>query len=400
MGRARIPITWIKSDASRQVTFTKRKKGLKKKVEELAILCGVEACMICYGPGKPSNIPFTWGFPGVRHVINKYNSLSKQEQDKKKLDNTTLLEQQIKKLRVELRLKVEQNRDLESENAYFTGDDHLNSHGIDGLEELADIVREKVRLAYDQISYLAAYQGNCPTIRALDQENQGSNGNPPEHPFEEYEPFSSCSFLSQELPSQNFPQQLASSLPVVTQNPGSSLWMHPFPLMNLSMPEQYEAVDPNTGNLSLSQKGSLPGGIASSFLPVFGESVPFQSDPSTIQTIGKLTVPELDPHHYLSSSSWRQEGVGVQGAYTDFPSYNPPSSEELKFQVVEQLSSYPQHWSEDVILGPQGNIVQQVDMVLKNELEHDGAIEICNGNSDGQVQDDSFTHQPEMAYQL
>ncbi|KAJ7569202.1 hypothetical protein O6H91_01G066300 [Diphasiastrum complanatum] len=57
MGLARIPIPWIKSDAPRQVTYTKRRKGLKKKIEELAILCGVEASMICYGPqlGKPSN---------------------------------------------------------------------------------------------------------------------------------------------------------------------------------------------------------------------------------------------------------------------------------------------------------------------------------------------------------
>lgn len=171
MVRAKIPITWIKSDASRHVTFTKRKKGLKKKVEELAILCGVEVCMICFGPqaGKPSSTPYSWGLPGVAHVINKYRSLSKEEQDKKKLDNTSLLEQQIKKLKTELKLKVEQNRNLENERAYFLWDDRLNGYGVDDLKQLADMVLDRTREVYDKISYVSQQQeevlqgfGSCP----------------------------------------------------------------------------------------------------------------------------------------------------------------------------------------------------------------------------------------------
>ncbi|KAH7427603.1 hypothetical protein KP509_10G051500 [Ceratopteris richardii] len=158
-GRAKIPITWIKSDASRHVTFTKRKKGLKKKVEELAILCGVEVCMICFGPqvGKPSSTPYSWGLPGVAHVINKYRSLSKEEQDKKKLDNTSLLEQQIKKLKVELKSKMEQNRKMETDRAYMLWDQRLDAYNIDQLKQLAEVVLDRVRQVYERISYVSQH---------------------------------------------------------------------------------------------------------------------------------------------------------------------------------------------------------------------------------------------------
>ncbi|KAH7331346.1 hypothetical protein KP509_20G028400 [Ceratopteris richardii] len=161
-GRAKIPITWIKSDASRHVTFTKRRKGLKKKVEELAILCGVEVCLICFAPqaGKSSSTPYSWGLPGVAHVINKYRSLSKEEQDKKKLDNTSLLEQQIKKLKVELKLKMEQNRKFENERAIDLWDERLNGYGIDELKQLAEIVLYQTRQVHEKISYVSRQQND------------------------------------------------------------------------------------------------------------------------------------------------------------------------------------------------------------------------------------------------
>ncbi|MCO5583605.1 hypothetical protein L7F22_037518 [Adiantum nelumboides] len=163
MGRTKIPITWIKSDASRHVTFTKRKKGLKKKVEELAILCGVEVCMICFGPqaGKPSSAaPYSWGLPGVAHVIDKYRSLSKEDQDKKKLDNTSLLEQQIKKLKTELKLKLEQNRSLTNDWCLLLWDDRLAAYGVDDLKQLADVVLDRRNEVYDRMAYMSQQQQN------------------------------------------------------------------------------------------------------------------------------------------------------------------------------------------------------------------------------------------------
>lgn len=42
MGRGKIVIRRIHNSTSRQVTFSKRRKGLLKKAKELAILCDAE----------------------------------------------------------------------------------------------------------------------------------------------------------------------------------------------------------------------------------------------------------------------------------------------------------------------------------------------------------------------
>jgi MADS-box transcription factor, plant len=48
MGRGKIVIKRIDNSASRQVTFSKRRKGLLKKARELSILCDVEVGVIIF----------------------------------------------------------------------------------------------------------------------------------------------------------------------------------------------------------------------------------------------------------------------------------------------------------------------------------------------------------------
>ncbi|GAB4853356.1 MADS-box transcription factor anr1, partial [Ancistrocladus abbreviatus] len=48
MRKGKIPIERIDNTASRQVTFTKRRKGLLKKAKELSVLCNVEVGLIIF----------------------------------------------------------------------------------------------------------------------------------------------------------------------------------------------------------------------------------------------------------------------------------------------------------------------------------------------------------------
>lgn len=48
MGRGKISIERIDNMTSRQVTFTKRRKGLLKKAKELSILCDAEVGIIIF----------------------------------------------------------------------------------------------------------------------------------------------------------------------------------------------------------------------------------------------------------------------------------------------------------------------------------------------------------------
>lgn len=48
MGRGKIEIKKIENTNSRQVTFSKRRAGLLKKAQELAILCDAEVSVIVF----------------------------------------------------------------------------------------------------------------------------------------------------------------------------------------------------------------------------------------------------------------------------------------------------------------------------------------------------------------
>jgi SRF-type transcription factor (DNA-binding and dimerisation domain) len=63
MARKKVNLAWIQNDAIRRATFKKRKKGLIKKASELSTLCGVDTCVVIYGPQdqKPEVWPFTKG---------------------------------------------------------------------------------------------------------------------------------------------------------------------------------------------------------------------------------------------------------------------------------------------------------------------------------------------------
>ncbi|MCL7042573.1 hypothetical protein MKW94_014900 [Papaver nudicaule] len=70
-GRQKIKIEKIQSKSKMLVTFSKRKKGLFKKAEELSVLCGAEIGLVAFSPaGKP----FVFGNPHLlidRFVNNK-----------------------------------------------------------------------------------------------------------------------------------------------------------------------------------------------------------------------------------------------------------------------------------------------------------------------------------------
>ncbi|EXB61797.1 MADS-box transcription factor 1 [Morus notabilis] len=58
MGRKKVEMKRIEDKHSRQVTFSKRRKGLMKKASELSILCDVEVALIVFsGNGKLYNFP-------------------------------------------------------------------------------------------------------------------------------------------------------------------------------------------------------------------------------------------------------------------------------------------------------------------------------------------------------
>ncbi|KAK8587619.1 hypothetical protein V6N13_086600 [Hibiscus sabdariffa] len=77
MGRGKIVIRRIDNSTSRQVTFSKRRKGLIKKAKELAILCDAEVGLVIFSStGKLYEFAST----SLKSVIERFNSLKEEHQ--------------------------------------------------------------------------------------------------------------------------------------------------------------------------------------------------------------------------------------------------------------------------------------------------------------------------------
>ncbi|XP_006655913.1 MADS-box transcription factor 55 [Oryza brachyantha] len=74
MARERREIRRIESAAARQVTFSKRRRGLFKKAEELAVLCDADVALVVFSStGKLSQFASS----SMNEIIDKYTTHSK-----------------------------------------------------------------------------------------------------------------------------------------------------------------------------------------------------------------------------------------------------------------------------------------------------------------------------------
>ncbi|CAI8618000.1 unnamed protein product [Vicia faba] len=74
MGRGKILIRKIENLTNRQVTFSKRRKGLKKKAKELSILCDAQVGLILF---SSTHKLYHYASSSMESIIDRYNKLTK-----------------------------------------------------------------------------------------------------------------------------------------------------------------------------------------------------------------------------------------------------------------------------------------------------------------------------------
>ncbi|KAI3728819.1 hypothetical protein L6452_17463 [Arctium lappa] len=101
-------LAFISDDSARRRSFKKRMKGLNKKLKELTVLCGIDACAIVYGPYEPQ--PEVWpNCLGVQQMLDEFLRMAPKDQFRKMVNQDGYIRERIKKTNEELKKKIKEN---------------------------------------------------------------------------------------------------------------------------------------------------------------------------------------------------------------------------------------------------------------------------------------------------
>ncbi|XP_073050373.1 agamous-like MADS-box protein AGL82 isoform X2 [Primulina eburnea] len=214
MGRAKLRLELLSTEKGRRKTYEIRRKGLKKKAEELSTLCGVDLCMIIHPPPlKNEEIePFVWSNdPGqVANLIesHKLSSLGDGYFSRSKTynlssfykDQTRKVEEEIEKVKKTIR-----------EVKYPNWDQQYDSFSEEELRMFARVLTAKVEFTKETIELFKERKDKVPessflmNIPRIDENLDSGLGRELEqHQFPTY--FDAQSYLeNQRLEQHQFP---------------------------------------------------------------------------------------------------------------------------------------------------------------------------------------------------
>ncbi|KAB1203740.1 Floral homeotic protein DEFICIENS [Morella rubra] len=186
MARGKIQIKRIENPINRQVTYSKRRKGLFKKAQELTVLCDVKVSIIMFSGN------------GRLHKYISPSTTTKQLIDEyQKTKGIDLWSAHYERMQENLKNLKEVNRGLRREIRQRSGEspNDLNLEELLGLEQdmesAAKVIRDrKYRKLYTQIETHKKKKKNAECIHGslLHQINAIRNGSDPENGGGEYGP--------------------------------------------------------------------------------------------------------------------------------------------------------------------------------------------------------------------
>ncbi|THU68598.1 hypothetical protein C4D60_Mb08t05560 [Musa balbisiana] len=187
MARSKVRLSWIVNDSTRRATLKKRRKGLLKKVEELSILCGVDACAVVYAPNEHQ--PQMWPPPpDTARIMARFRKLPEIERTRKMINQESFLHQRVSKLVEQLRRLHRENQEIGITKLLFEG---LRGRDFDDLciedaSALTWMVETKLRMIYEkreEVSKRLAMPPPQPqAAAALAATSTGTQQTPPAQP--------------------------------------------------------------------------------------------------------------------------------------------------------------------------------------------------------------------------
>lgn len=157
MARKKVNLAYIANDAARRATFKKRRRGLIKKVQELATLCDVPACIIIYAPHEAQ--PEVWPSEAeARRILHRFRDLPELEQNKRMMNQEQFLHQRVTKMMDQVKKQEEENRELELSVLMYECiiSRELNHVGADDVTSLLYFLNTRLKALYEVMNLAKA----------------------------------------------------------------------------------------------------------------------------------------------------------------------------------------------------------------------------------------------------
>ncbi|EXB28439.1 Floral homeotic protein PMADS 2 [Morus notabilis] len=146
MGRGKIEIKRIENSNNRSVTYSKRKKGIIKKAQEISILCDAKVSLIIYGPNGKI----------VDFCSPETTSLSFIAEEYQRLSGKRLWDLKHENLNTEIEMTKKENENMDIHLRHMKGQEiqSLNHRELMALEDTLYNGLQNVRAAQARLGHV------------------------------------------------------------------------------------------------------------------------------------------------------------------------------------------------------------------------------------------------------
>ncbi|KAL4199325.1 hypothetical protein AMTRI_Chr03g50580 [Amborella trichopoda] len=132
--------------------YVKRRNGLQKKLHELSVRCGIDACIISFSDASSSCVPdiSPQDTNNCLSLCERYLCLDKSKREKKLQNCSQFLSEKIQSLKQQIEKKREENMEAKLEAMVYglSGHHRIDELSIDDLQKLSghiDVLLHKIR---------------------------------------------------------------------------------------------------------------------------------------------------------------------------------------------------------------------------------------------------------------